>query len=58
MKSTGDRLGRREEAKGGDLWGWIESKKENTCFFYMGGSTTVTSEHLHAEMVCRRTRLQ
>ena len=26
MKSIGDRLGRQEEAKRGDLWAWIKSK--------------------------------
>ena len=28
MKSTGDRLGRGEKAKQGDLWDWMKGKTE------------------------------
>ena len=28
MKSTGDRLGRREEAKQGNTWDWIKSETD------------------------------
>ena len=33
MKSTGDRLGRLEKAKQGNLWNWIREKMVNTNFF-------------------------
>lgn len=35
MKPTGDRLGRWEKAKWGNLWDCI--KQIDTCFFYIGG---------------------
>ena len=37
MKSIGDRLGRQEKAKWGNLWDWIKGKMIDTYFFYTGG---------------------
>ena len=34
MEPTGDRLGRWEKAKQGNLWDWIKSKPINTHFFH------------------------
>ena len=45
IKSTGDRLGRYEKAKGGNLWDWIKSKMIDTCFFYVGGYRMLNSQH-------------
>ena len=42
MKSIGDRLGRQEKPKQGNLWDWIESKMTDTYFFYIGGYRIVT----------------
>ena len=48
MKSMGDRLGRREKAKGGagkeaDLWDWIKSKMIDI-YFYTGGHRIINSQ--------------
>ena len=43
MKSIGDRLGRQEKAKRGNLWDWLKSKMIDTHFFYIGGYRAVNS---------------
>ena len=37
MKSIGDRLGRQEDAKQGNLWDRIKGKMIDTYSFYIGG---------------------
>ena len=48
MESTGDRLGRREEAKGGQhLWDWIESKMIDTLPLHRRVRTHNTQQLTH-----------
>ena len=47
MKYIGDRLGRWEKAKQGNLWYWIKSKMIDTYFFNVGGGYRIdNSEQL------------
>ena len=48
MKSTGERLVRREKVKhwGQDLWDWIKTKVIDTYFFYTGGYRIANSWQL------------
>ena len=45
-ESTGDRLGRQEKVKQGNLWDWIKCKMIDTNFFYTGGYRVVNSQQL------------
>ena len=46
MKSIGDRLGRQEKEKWGNLWDWIKSKMIDMYFFYISGYRIVNSQQL------------
>ena len=43
IKSSGDRLGRQEERKQGNLWDWIKSKIGRLYFFYRSGYRLVNN---------------
>ena len=57
MKSTGDRLGRREKPEGGpSLWDWITGEMIDTYFYNTGGSgeliVTTYGDNTNNEGIC------
>ena len=50
MKSIGDRLGKQEKAKQGNLWDLIKSKMIDTYFFYISGYRIFNSQQFNITM--------
>ena len=46
MKPAGDRRGRWEEAKWGNLWDWMKGPMTDTSFSHTGGHRVVTHRQL------------